>query len=125
MSLVAWGIFQYSNWPVQAFIKEHPRAQKTDVKTLIFYGSKEMGEAPRRDYAQNFTNGQWVILDDLLHTDIFTITGEGTAHLIHRFIDDGVVDTSKLDQIPPWDFTPKTTLLQMFQQMTQGQKGKN
>jgi len=122
LSLLAWGSFQYSEWPVKPIVKEHPPIQKSDVEILIFYGSKETGEPFRKEYEGNFTNAHWLILDDLGHMDIWNIIGEGTHHLMLRFLDDGVVDTSKIGRIPEWDFTPQATFHQMLQQMMQQAK---
>lgn len=117
LSMVAWGSFQYSNWPVKPVAKEHPPTQKSNVETLIFYGSKEKGKPFRKKYEGNFTNAHWLILDDLGHMDIWNIIGEGTNHLMLRFLNDGVVDTSKIGRIPEWDFTPQATFQQMMQQV--------
>jgi pimeloyl-ACP methyl ester carboxylesterase len=125
MSMMAWGMFQYTDWPVQPLVKEHPPAQKTHVQTLVIYGSRETGEPLRQDYAKNFTDAHWVMFEDLGHNDIWTITGDGIHHLILRFLDEGVADTSKIGDIPGWDFTPKVTFWQMFQQMTQGETVQN
>jgi len=124
LSMLAWGGFQYSHWPVISLVKEHPPTQKSTVETLIFYGSKQTGESFRKRYEANFTNAHWVILDDLGHMDIWTITAEGTQHLMYTFLNEGVVDTSKFGRIPDWDFTPQATFHQMLQQMTQ-QGGKS
>ena len=122
LSMVAWGSFEYSDWPVKPVAKEHPPTQKSNVETLIFYGSKETGEPFRKKYEENFTNAHWLILDDLGHMDIWNIIGEGTNHLMLRFLNDGVVDTSKIGRIPEWDFTPQATFNQMLQQMMQQPK---
>lgn len=119
LSMLAWGSFQYSDWPVKSVAKMHPPTQKSVVETLIFYGSKETGEPFRKKYEGNFTKAHWLILDDLGHTDIWNIIGEGTNHLMLRFLNDGVVDTSKIGPIPEWDFAPKATFHQMLQQMMQ------
>jgi pimeloyl-ACP methyl ester carboxylesterase len=119
LSMLAWGGFQYSHWPVISLVKEHPPTQKSGVDTLIFYGSKETGEIFRNRYHANFIHAHWVILDDLGHTDIWTITGEGTQHLMRTFLNEGIVDTSKFGSIPEWDFTPQATFHQMLQQMKQ------
>ncbi len=119
VSMLAWGCFQYSGWPVISLVKEHPPTQKSTVETLIFYGSKETGESFRNKYRNNFTNAHWVILDDLGHGDIWTITADGTQHLMRTFLNEGVVDTSKFGSIPEWDFTPQTTFHQMIQKMMQ------
>lgn len=121
MSLMAWGVFQYSGWPVKPVIDEHPLSQKSKVETLLIYGSKEMGGPFQEKYGDNFTNARWVLFYDLGHNDIWTITGPGMQHLIRRFIDEGAVDTSAMGEIPPWDFTPAMTFHQMFQQMMQPQ----
>ena len=76
-----------------------------------------------RLYAGNFTRAEWVLFDDLGHNDIWTITGPGMQHLIQRFIDEGIVDTSAMGKIPRWEFTPTVTFHQMFQQMMMQQKG--
>ncbi len=119
VSLLAWGCFQYSHWPVISLVKDHPPTQKLTVETLIFYGSKETGESFQNKYRNNFTNAHWVILDDIGHGDIWTITAEGTQHLMLTFLNEGVVDTSKFGSIPEWEFTPQATFQQMIQQMTQ------
>jgi len=119
LSMIAWVGFQYSHWPVISLVKEHPPTQKSSVETLIFYGSKQTGESFRNRYEANFTHAHWVILDDLGHTDIWTITAEGTQHLMRTFLNEGIVDTSKFGRIPDWDFTPQATFHQMLQQMTQ------
>jgi pimeloyl-ACP methyl ester carboxylesterase len=119
LSMLAWGAFQYCDWPEKSLVKEHPPTQKSSVETLVFYGSKETGEPFRKKYNGNFTNVRWVILDDLGHNDIWTITAEGTQHLMQRFLNEGIVDTSKFDRIPDWKFTPQVTFAQMFQQMMQ------
>ena len=119
MSMLAWGVFQYSNWPVKPVIDEHPLTQKSTAQTLIIYGSKEMGQPFKEKYAGNFTHAEWVLFDDLGHNDIWTITGPGMQHLIQRFIDEGIVDTSAMGEIPRWEFTPTVTFHQMFQQMMQ------
>jgi len=124
VSLLAWGCFQYSHWPVISLVKDHPPTQKSTVETLIFYGSKETGESFQNKYRNNFTNAHWVILDDIGHGDIWTITAEGTQHLMRTFLNEGVVDTSKFGSIPEWEFTPQATFQQMIQQMTQ-QGGKS
>ncbi len=98
---------------------EHPLSQKSDVETLVFYGSKQTGQPLKNKHGASLTNARWVILDDIGHSDIWTIAGEGTSHLMRRFLDDGVVDTSKFGPVPEWDFTPKVTFSQMFQQMMQ------
>jgi pimeloyl-ACP methyl ester carboxylesterase len=123
LSMIAWGGFQYSHWPAISLVKEHPPTQKSNVETLIFYGSKQTGEPVRKRYEANFTNAHWVILDDLGHMDIWTITAEGTQHLMRTFINEGIVDTSKFGSIPDWDFTPQATFHQMLQQMTQQGQG--
>ena len=117
LSMLAWGSFQYSDWPVKPFPIEHPLPQKSNVETLIIYGSKETGEPFREKYASTFTNARWVILDDLGHMDIWTITGEGIHNLMLGFLDKGVMDTSKIVLPPKWDFTPEVTFQQMLQQM--------
>ena len=71
-----------------------------------------------------FSNAKWVTFDDLGHMDVWNIIGDGMTHLIHRFIDDGKVDTSKVGSIPKWDFTPQMTFYQMFQQMSAQGAGK-
>lgn len=119
LSMLAWGGFQYSHWPVISLAKEHPPTQPSSVETLVFYGSKETGEIFRNRYHANFVHAHWVILDDLGHTDIWTVTGEGTQHLMRTFLNEGIVDTSKLGSIPEWDFTPQATFHQMLQQMKQ------
>lgn len=119
LSMLAWGSFQYSDWPVKSVAKEHPPTHKSDVETLIVYGCKETGEPFRKKFEGNFTKAHWLVLDDLGHTDIWTIIGEGTNHLMLRFLNDGVVDTSKIGPIPEWDFTPQVTFDQMLQQMRQ------
>jgi len=117
MSMMAWGGFQYSDWPVEPFVKRCPLTAKSDVETLLFYGSKQTGEPIRDMNKARFTRAHWVILDDLGHSDVWTITAKGTQHLIQSFLDDGVVDTSAMGPIPPWDFEPQTTFSQMLQQM--------
>jgi len=117
MSMIAWGGFQYSDWPVEPFVKRCPQTEKSDVETLIFYGSKQTGEPLRDMNKERFTHAHWVILDDLGHTDVWTITASGTHHLIQRFLDEGVVDTSRIGPIPPWDFLPEATFSQLLQQM--------
>lgn len=123
LSTLAWGGFQYSDWPVKSHIKEHPPTQKSSVETLIFYGSKQTGEPFRNRYEVNFTHAHWVILDDLGHTDIWSITADGTQHLMRTFLNEGIVDTSKFGRIPDWDFTPQATFHQMLQQMMQQGQG--
>ena len=118
MSLMAWGAFQHSDWPVKPVAAEHPPTQKSPVETLIVYGSKEAGEAFQEKHGSMFTNAHWVIFEDLGHMDVWNMIGEGMSHLIHRFLDEGAVDTSKVGAIPKWDFTPQVTFYQMFQQMT-------
>ncbi len=118
MALMAWGAFQHSQWPVNPVAAEHPPTQESRVETLIVYGSKQTGEAFRDRYGSMFTNASWVMFNDLGHMDVWKIIGDGMSHLIHRFVDDGVVDTSKIGIIPKWDFTPQMTFYQMFQQMT-------
>lgn len=125
LSMLAWGGFQYSDWPINSLAKEHPPTQKSSIETLIFYGSKQTGEPFRRRYEANFEHAHWVILDDLGHMDIWTITAEGTRHLMNRFLNEGIVDTSKFGRIPDWDFTPQTTFHQMLQQMMQQDQGKS
>jgi hypothetical protein len=49
--------------------------------------------------------------------DIWTITGEGIHNLMLRFLNEGVVDKSKIVTPSKWDFTPEVTFQQMFQQM--------
>ena len=124
LSMLAWGCFQYSGWPVISLVEEHPPTKKSSVETLIFYGSKETGESFQNKYQASFTHAHWVVLDDLGHTDIWTITADGTQHLMSRFLNEGIVDTSKFGSIPEWDFTPQATFQQMIQQMTQ-QGGKS
>jgi hypothetical protein len=34
-----------------------------------------------------------------------------------KFLNEGIVDTSKFGSIPEWDFTPQATFQQMLQQM--------
>ncbi len=119
LSMLAWGGFQYCDWPVRSLVKEHPPTQKSSVETLVFYGSKQTGEPFRDKYSGNFTNAHWVVLDDLGHNDIWTIAADGTHHLMRRFLDEGVVDTSKFGRIPEWRFKPQVTFRQMFQQMMQ------
>jgi len=123
LSILAWGGFQYSDWPVKSLVKEHPPTQTSSVETLIFYGSKQTGESFRNRYEANFKNAHWVILDDLGHMDIWTITAEGTQHLMSRFLNEGIVDASKFGRIPDWDFTPQATFHQMLQQMMQQAQG--
>jgi len=118
LSLMAWGGFQHSHWPVRPVAAEHPPTQKSPVETLIVYGSKEAGETFRDRHGTMFTNARWVMFEDLGHMDVWNMIGDGMGHLIHRFLDEGVVDTSKVGAIPKWDFTPQTTFYQMFQQMT-------
>ena len=118
LALMAWGVFQHSQWPVKPVSAEHPPTQKSPVETLIVYGSREAGESFRDRYGRMFTKANWVMFDDLGHMDVWNIIGDGMKHLIHRFVDDGVVDTSKIGTIPKWDFTPQMTFNQMFQQMT-------
>jgi len=117
MSLMAWGGFQYSHWPTKPVAAEHPPTQKSPVETLLIYGSKETGNAFKHRHDDMFTDAHWVMFDDLGHMDVWTIVGDGMRHLIGRFLDDGVVDTSRIGAIPKWDFTPRTTFYQMFQQM--------
>ncbi|KPK34043.1 MAG: hypothetical protein AMJ65_18920, partial [Phycisphaerae bacterium SG8_4] len=117
MALMAWGAFQHSQWPVKPVSVEHPPTQESPVETLLIYGSKEAGEEFRGRYGSMFTNAEWVMFDDLGHMDVWKIIGDGMTHQIHRFVDDGVVDTSEIGTIPRWDFTPQTTFYQMFQQM--------
>jgi pimeloyl-ACP methyl ester carboxylesterase len=114
ISMLAWGGFQYSHWPVISLVKDHPPTQKSTVETLIFYGSKETGESFQNKYRNNFTNAHWVILEDVGHGDIWTITADGTQHLMRTFLNEGIVDTSKFGSIPEWDFTPQTTFHQML-----------
>ena len=123
LSMIAWGGFQYSHWPVISLVKEHPPTQKSSVETLIFYGSKQTGESFRNKYEANFSHAHWVILEDLGHTDVWTITAEGTQHLMRTFLNEGIVDTSKFGSIPEWDFTPQATFHQMLQQMMQQGQG--
>jgi len=118
MSLMAWGTFQHSQWPVKAVVSEHPLIATSSVKTLIVYGSKEAGKSFQEKHGTMFSNAQWVTFEDLGHMDVWKIIGNGMTHLIHRFIDDGEVDTSEIGTIPKWDFTPQMTFHQMFQQMT-------
>jgi len=118
LALMAWGAFQHSQWPVKPVSAEHPPTQKSSVETLIVYGNREAGETFRDRYGRMFTKANWVMFDDLGHMDVWNIIGDGMKHLIHRFVDDGVVDTSKIGTIPKWDFTPQMTFYQMFQQMT-------
>jgi pimeloyl-ACP methyl ester carboxylesterase len=118
MALMAWGAFQHGQWPVKPVSVEHPPTHDSPVETLLIYGSKEAGEEFRGRYGSMFTNAEWVMFDDLGHMDVWKIIGDGMTHLIHRFVDDGVVDTSKIGTVPKWDFTPQTTFYQMFQQMT-------
>lgn len=122
MSRAAWGAFQHSGWPVKSVAAAHPPTQKSAVETLLIYGSKEMGGPFKRRYGNNLTNAQWVMFDNLGHNDVWTLIGPGIRHLMLRFLNDGVVDTSKVGDIPPWDFTPKMTYRQMFQQMMGGQE---
>jgi pimeloyl-ACP methyl ester carboxylesterase len=110
MSMLAWGGFQYSHWPVISLVKKHPPTQKSTVETLIFYGSKQTGEPFRSRYEANFSHAHWVILNDLGHTDIWTM---------RTFLNEGIVDTSKFGSIPEWDFTPQARFHQMLQQMMQ------
>jgi pimeloyl-ACP methyl ester carboxylesterase len=119
LSMLAWGGFQYSNWPVKPFPVEYPELQKSNVETLIIYGSKETGEPFREKYADAFTNARWVILDDLAHMDIWTITGQVVHHLMLRFLDAGLADTSKIVTPSKWNFTPEVTFQQTFEQITQ------
>jgi hypothetical protein len=118
MALMAWGAFQHSDWPVKSVASEHPPTQTSPVETLIVYGSKEAGQAFQEKHGSMFTKAHWVTFDDLGHMDVWKIIGDGMNHLIHRFLDDGVADTSKVGTIPEWDFTPQMTFHQMFQQMT-------
>jgi len=117
MALMAWGVFQHSEWPVKPVSAEHPPTQKSPVETLIIYGSREAGETFRDRYGNMFTEAQWVMFDDLGHMDVWNLVGEGMKHLIHRFVDEGVVDTSEIGTVGKWDFTPQMTFYQMFQQM--------
>jgi len=117
LSLMAWGSFQYSDWPVKRVVSEHPLTQKCKVETLIIYGSKETGEPFRKKYADTFTKARWVIFDDLGHNDIWTIAGRGIHHLMLSFLNAGVVDKSKMGELPKWNFTPEFTFQQMFEQM--------
>jgi pimeloyl-ACP methyl ester carboxylesterase len=118
MALMAWGAFQHSHWPTLSVASEHPPTQTSPVETLIVYGSKEAGQAFQQKHGRMFTNAHWMTFEDLGHMDVWKIIGDGVTHLVHRFLDDGAVDTSKVGAIPKWDFTPQTTFHQMFQQMT-------
>jgi len=113
-----WGVFQFSDWPVKSFSKEHPLGETTDVPAMIVYGSKEQAKPIREKYGNVFTNGEWVVLDDLGHSDIWEIPEAGIfiRHLHKRYLDEGVVDSSEKVQ-PEWNFTPLFTYFQMFQQM--------
>lgn len=117
MALMAWGAFQHSQWPAKSIIASLPPSQRSSVETLIVYGSKQAGTSFQQQYGSMFTNARWVMFDDLGHTDVWKLVGDGMQHLIHRFVDEGVVDTSKVGTVPPWDFTPQMTFHQMFQQM--------
>jgi hypothetical protein len=64
-----------------------------------------------------FADAEWVCFDDLGHMDVWKMIGDGMSHLIQHFVDSGEVDTSKIGDIPKWDFTPQITFYQMFQQM--------
>jgi pimeloyl-ACP methyl ester carboxylesterase len=121
MSLMAWGAFQRGEWPVRSVASEHPPTQTSPVETLIVYGSKEAGNRFRERYGNMFTQARWVMFDDLGHMDVWKLIGPGMNHLVHRYLDDGLVDTSKVGAIPKWDFTPQATFMQMFQQMTGAQ----
>ena len=118
MSLMAWGAFQHSQWPVKPVVSEHPPTQTSPIDTLIVYGSKEAAQSFQEKHGSMFTNAKWVTFDDLGHMDVWKIIGAGMKHMIHHFIDNGKVDTSKISAIPNWDFTPQMTFYQMFQQMT-------
>lgn len=123
MSLMAWGAFQHSQWPVKPVNSEHPPTQVSPVETLIVFGSQEAGNAFQAKHGNMFTNAQWVSFEDLGHMDVWKMIGDGMTHLIHRFVDSGEVDTSKIGDIPTWDFTPQLTFYQMFQQMSAGGAG--
>jgi pimeloyl-ACP methyl ester carboxylesterase len=123
MSLMAWGSFQHSQWPVSSVASEHPPTASSPVETLIIYGSKEAGQAFQKKHGSMFSNAKWVCFDDLGHMDVWKIIGDGMTHLIHRFIDDGEIDTSKVGAIPQWDFTPQMSFFQMFQQMSAQRSG--
>lgn len=118
LSLMAWGAFQLSRWPVKPVVAEHPPTEKSTVETLLIYGSKEAGNEFKRRYGDMFTDARWVMFDDLGHMDVWTIIGEGMHHMIQRFLDAGVVDKSGIAAIPKWEFTPATTFRQMLQQVT-------
>jgi len=118
MSLMAWGAFQHSQWPVRSVASEHPPTQISPVETLIIYGSREAGLAFQKKHGSMFSNAKWVTFDDLGHMDVWNIIGTGMTHMIHRFIDAGEIDSSKIGTIPKWDFTPQMTFFQMFQQMS-------
>jgi hypothetical protein len=122
MSRAAWGAFQHSRWPVKPVAAAHPPTERSSVEMLLVYGSKEMGGPFERRYGNNLTDAEWVMFDDLGHNDVWTLIGPGIRHLMLRFLNDGVVDTSKVGEIPPWDFTPKMTYHQMFQRMMGGQE---
>jgi len=118
LAKACWGSFQFSDWSVKSFSKEHPLEETTDVPAMIIYGSKEQAEPTREKYGNIFTNGEWVVLNDLGHSDIWEIP-EASAfmhHLYKSYLDEGFVESPKI-KTPEWIFKPPFTFFQMFQQM--------
>lgn len=118
LAKACWGSFQFSDWPVKSFSKEHPLGETIDVPAMIIYGSKEQAEPTREKYGNIFTNGEWVVLNDLGHSDVWEIPEASVFmhHLYKRYLDEGFVDSSKIVK-PEWNFKPPFTFFQMFQQM--------
>jgi pimeloyl-ACP methyl ester carboxylesterase len=98
------------NWPTKSIDKEYKKPRMSNTQTLLVSGSLDVTDppwVPKKELLPWLPNGKQVILKEMAHCgDMTGLQHDAFVHMVQRFYEDGVVDTSKF-VYDPVSFKPK------------------
>jgi len=101
-SLLYWGVS--NNWPIKLIDEEYRKPRRSNTETLLISGNLDITNPPlvaKEKLLPYLQNGKQVILKDMAHCgDLMYLQYDAYTHMVLRFIDDGIVDTSKFKHDP-------------------------
>jgi pimeloyl-ACP methyl ester carboxylesterase len=109
-----WGVSK--NWPIKQIDEAYRKTRLSNTETLLVSGSLDVSDppwVPKAELLPWLPNGKQVILKEMAHCpDMSGLQHDAFVYMVQRFIDDGIVDTSKFKH-DPVNFTPKKNFNRM------------
>lgn len=95
-------------WNIRSIPEVYKTARFTDVETLLVSGELDFRTPPgltEKELMPFMKRGRHVVLTGMSHSDILQSVMKST-HFLYKYLEEGKVDVSLVDPLPPVDFRP-------------------